>query len=273
MFDSNRYRDLDPGIRTLMGPGPSDVEARVLNAMSAPCVGHLDPYFISVMDEVQQLLRYVFQTENELTIPMSGTGSSGMETCFVNLVEPGDEVLVGFHAILAADSERSGFHLQATPGYMSPVCLEYLLAIAQSTTMPEVLDLVLQAALSADNESLRPFASRAEDVLDARPVVLPQTRTRDPRLTKAWSRQVKRLVFLLCAGDANTRARAMERLEMMYDATPQLRRTEFILDLRWCMNRRAIPLLARAVEDAPGEAERLIAATSLLAVEAGVVPE
>jgi len=94
MFDSNRYRDLDPGIRTLMGPGPSDVEARVLNAMSAPCVGHLDPYFISVMDEVQQLLRYVFQTENKLTIPMSGTGSAGMETCFVNLVEPGDEVLV-----------------------------------------------------------------------------------------------------------------------------------------------------------------------------------
>ena len=94
MFDSNKYRDLDPGIRTLMGPGPSDVEARVLNAMSAPCVGHLDPYFISIMDEVQQLLRYVFQTENELTIPMSGTGSAGMETCFVNLIEPGDEVLV-----------------------------------------------------------------------------------------------------------------------------------------------------------------------------------
>ena len=94
MFDYNKYRDLDPGIRTLMGPGPSDVEARVLNAMSAPCVGHLDPYFISIMDEVQQLLRYVFQTENELTIPMSGTGSAGMETCFVNLIEPGDEVLV-----------------------------------------------------------------------------------------------------------------------------------------------------------------------------------
>ena len=94
MFDYNKYRDLDPGIRTLMGPGPSDVEARVLNAMSAPCVGHLDPYFISIMNEVQQLLRYVFQTENELTIPMSGTGSAGMETCFVNLIEPGDEVLV-----------------------------------------------------------------------------------------------------------------------------------------------------------------------------------
>jgi len=90
----NDFRDIDPGQRVLMGPGPSDVPARVLQAMSAPCIGHLDPYFLSVMDETQQLLRFLFQTENALTIPVSGTGSAGMETCFVNLVEPGDEVLV-----------------------------------------------------------------------------------------------------------------------------------------------------------------------------------
>ena len=78
----------------MMGPGPSDVPARVLKAMSAPCIGHLDPYFLSVMDETQRLLRFLFQTENPLTIPISGTGSAGMEACFVNLVEPGDEVLV-----------------------------------------------------------------------------------------------------------------------------------------------------------------------------------
>ncbi|NQT93438.1 MAG: alanine--glyoxylate aminotransferase family protein, partial [Lentisphaerae bacterium] len=77
-----------------MGPGPSDVSARVLQALSAPCIGHLDPYFLQLMDETQQLLRYVFQTENALTIPVSGTGSAGMETCFVNLIEPGDEVVV-----------------------------------------------------------------------------------------------------------------------------------------------------------------------------------
>ncbi|MCP4686798.1 MAG: alanine--glyoxylate aminotransferase family protein [Desulfobacterales bacterium] len=77
-----------------MGPGPSDVSARVLQAMAAPCIGHLDPYFLSVMNETQRLLRHLFQTENALTIPVSGTGSSGMETCFVNLVEPGDEVVV-----------------------------------------------------------------------------------------------------------------------------------------------------------------------------------
>ncbi|MFC1892050.1 pyridoxal-phosphate-dependent aminotransferase family protein [Thermodesulfobacteriota bacterium] len=94
MFDSNQYRDLDPGVRVLMGPGPSDVSPRVLEALSAPCIGHLDPYFLEVMDEAQQLLRYVFQADYDISIPISGTGSAGMEACFVNLVEPGDKVLV-----------------------------------------------------------------------------------------------------------------------------------------------------------------------------------
>ena len=88
------FRDLDPGQTVLMGPGPSDVHPRVLQAMAAPCIGHLDPYFLSVMDQTQQLLRFLFQTQNALTIPVSGTGSAGMECCFVNLVEPGDEVVV-----------------------------------------------------------------------------------------------------------------------------------------------------------------------------------
>lgn len=94
MIDPRQFRDIDPGARLLMGPGPSDVPARVLQAMSAPCIGHLDPEFLSTMDETQQLIRHLFQTENPLTIPVSGTGSAGMETCFVNLIEPGDEVVV-----------------------------------------------------------------------------------------------------------------------------------------------------------------------------------
>jgi alanine-glyoxylate transaminase/serine-glyoxylate transaminase/serine-pyruvate transaminase len=98
-IDLNKFRDIDPGERLLMGPGPSNVPARVLQALSAPCIGHLDPYFLSVMDETQQLLRFLFQTENQLTIPVSGTGSAGMETCFVNLVEPGDEVVVCIHGV------------------------------------------------------------------------------------------------------------------------------------------------------------------------------
>jgi alanine-glyoxylate transaminase/serine-glyoxylate transaminase/serine-pyruvate transaminase len=93
-FDIRNFKDLDPGERILLGPGPSNVSPRVLQAMSAPCIGHLDPYFLKVMDETQQLLRYLFQTGHALTIPVSGTGSAGMETCFVNVVEPGDEVAV-----------------------------------------------------------------------------------------------------------------------------------------------------------------------------------
>ena len=93
-FDIKQFRDIDPGQRVLMGPGPSDVPPRVLQALSAPCIGHLDPAFLAIMNETQELLRYLFQTENELTIAVSGTGSAGMESCFVNLVEPGDEVAV-----------------------------------------------------------------------------------------------------------------------------------------------------------------------------------
>jgi alanine-glyoxylate transaminase/serine-glyoxylate transaminase/serine-pyruvate transaminase len=77
-----------------MGPGPSDVPARVLAALGAPTVGHLDPEFLKVMDDTRQLLRAAFRTTNELTIAVSGTGSAGMEAAVVNLIEPGDEMIV-----------------------------------------------------------------------------------------------------------------------------------------------------------------------------------
>jgi alanine-glyoxylate transaminase/serine-glyoxylate transaminase/serine-pyruvate transaminase len=77
-----------------MGPGPSDVAPRVLQAMARPTIGHLDPAFISLMDEIKELLQYAFQTTYPLTFPISAPGSAGMEACFVNLVEPGDKVIV-----------------------------------------------------------------------------------------------------------------------------------------------------------------------------------
>ena len=77
-----------------MGPGPSDVHPRILEALSRPTIGHLDPAFVGMMDEVKKLLQYAYQTDNELTIPVSAPGSAGMETCFANLVEPGDKVIV-----------------------------------------------------------------------------------------------------------------------------------------------------------------------------------
>jgi alanine-glyoxylate transaminase/serine-glyoxylate transaminase/serine-pyruvate transaminase len=89
------YTDLNTPERILLGPGPSMVPSRVLKAMSHPLVGHLDPKFIELMKEVQELLRFVFQTQNTMTLPVSGTGSAGMEAAVANLIEPGDSIMVG----------------------------------------------------------------------------------------------------------------------------------------------------------------------------------
>ena len=101
-----------PPQRTLMGPGPSDVHPRVLQALARPTIGHLDPLFINMMDETKTLLKYAFQTENEFTIAVSAPGSAGMETCFVNLVEPGDKVIVCVNGVfggrMAENVERVG---------------------------------------------------------------------------------------------------------------------------------------------------------------------
>ncbi len=87
-------QSFEPPQRTLMGPGPSDVHPRVLEAMARPTIGHLDPEFVRLMDELKILVQHTFLTENEMTMVVSGPGSVGMETCFVNLVEPGDKVVV-----------------------------------------------------------------------------------------------------------------------------------------------------------------------------------
>ncbi len=87
-------KSFHPPQRILMGPGPSDVSPRVLEAMARPTIGHLDPAFVQMMDELKVLLKAAFKTENELTMPVSAPGSAGMEACFVNLVEPGDKVIV-----------------------------------------------------------------------------------------------------------------------------------------------------------------------------------
>jgi alanine-glyoxylate transaminase / serine-glyoxylate transaminase / serine-pyruvate transaminase len=91
--------DWNPSQRILMGPGPSNVAPRVLAAMAQHTIGHLDPEFLALMDETMSLLRYVFQTRNPLTFPVSGTGSAGMEATFVNLLEPGDKVVVGVNGV------------------------------------------------------------------------------------------------------------------------------------------------------------------------------
>jgi len=91
---SKRITSFHPPQRTLMGPGPTEIHPRVLTTMSQPAIGYLDPVFVEMMEELKSLLRYVYQTKNPLTFPLSGPGSVGMEFCFVNLVAPGDKVLV-----------------------------------------------------------------------------------------------------------------------------------------------------------------------------------
>lgn len=88
------FKELNPPERILMGPGPSNVDPRVLKAMATPLIGHLDPEFLEIMNETMEMLRQLFQTKNTMTIPVSGTGSSGMEAAFCNVIEDGDEVLV-----------------------------------------------------------------------------------------------------------------------------------------------------------------------------------
>ncbi|MDX1492188.1 MAG: alanine--glyoxylate aminotransferase family protein [Pseudohongiellaceae bacterium] len=106
------YESFQPPLRILMGPGPSDVSPRVLSAMARPTIGHLDPEFIRLIDEIKQLLRYAFKTENELTLPISAPGSSGMEAVFVNLLERGDKVIVcengAFGGRMRENVERCG---------------------------------------------------------------------------------------------------------------------------------------------------------------------
>src|SRR5882757_4191802 len=85
---------LSPSPRLLLGPGPSDAHPRVLAAMVTPLLGHLDPQFLEIMNETQEMMRVAFGTKNKLTFPVSATGTAGMETCLVNLIEPGDKVVM-----------------------------------------------------------------------------------------------------------------------------------------------------------------------------------
>ncbi|MBX2816335.1 MAG: alanine--glyoxylate aminotransferase family protein [Saprospiraceae bacterium] len=104
--------ELKPANRVLMGPGPSDINPRVLQAMSKPVIGHLDPDFLTIMDEIKSGVQATFRTENDLSFVVSAPGSAGMETCLVNLIEPGDEVLICIHGVfggrMADIAERAG---------------------------------------------------------------------------------------------------------------------------------------------------------------------
>lgn len=104
-----------PPRRILMGPGPSDVYPEVLAAQARPTVGHLDPLFVGMMDEVKSLLQYAFQTANPMTVALSAPGSAGMEACFVNLVEPGEKVIVCRNGVFGERMRQNVVRLGAVP--------------------------------------------------------------------------------------------------------------------------------------------------------------
>ena len=120
-----------PPIRTLMGPGPSDVNPRILEALSRPTIGHLDPAFISMMDELKTLLQFAFRTINQLTIPVSAPGSAGMECVFANLVEPGEKLIVCQNGVFGGRMKENvercgGTAVMVTDDFGAPVDPEKL---------------------------------------------------------------------------------------------------------------------------------------------------
>lgn len=137
---------LNPPRRILMGPGPSDTHPRVLAALGAPTVGHLDPYFLQVMNETQSMLRQVFKTQNALTLAVSGTGSAGMETCVVNLIEPGDKMLVCVNGVfggrMADVAGRAGAQVTTIERPFGEVFSPEQVAEAVSRVKPKVVGIV-----------------------------------------------------------------------------------------------------------------------------------
>lgn len=127
-----KIAELNPPHRILMGPGPSNVHPRVYKALATPLVGHLDPEFLTIMNEIQELLRFVFQTKNSFTIAVSGTGSAGMEAALVNIIEPGDTVIVGVNGVFGNRMSdiviRCGGNLiqvkEAWGKIIDPLCIE-----------------------------------------------------------------------------------------------------------------------------------------------------
>ena len=149
---------LNPPRRILMGPGPSDTHPRVLAALGAPTVGHLDPYFLQVMNETQSMLRQVFRTKNELTLAVSGTGSAGMETCVVNLIEPGDRMLVCVNGVfggrMADVAGRAGAQVTTVERPFGEVFSAQQVAEAVARVKPKVVGIVHAETSTGARQSL-----------------------------------------------------------------------------------------------------------------------
>lgn len=139
--------ELNPPVRVLMGPGPSDIHPRVLQALAKGTVGHLDPYYLKIMDEMQQMLRGLFRTQNRMTFAVSGTGSAGMEAAVVNLIEPGDSMIVCVNGVfggrMADVAARAGANVTKVERPWGQVFTPDDLKAALATAKPKVVGIVM----------------------------------------------------------------------------------------------------------------------------------
>ena len=175
--NTRRNADLFPPQRLLMGPGPSNVHPRVLQAMARPTIGHLDPVFSALMEHLKDLLRQAFQTSNQLTIPLSAPGSVGMETCLVNLLEPGDTAIVcingAFGGRMADIATRCGAHvIKVEEEWGKPVDtakVEEALKESPGATLLAFVHAETSTGVQSDGEALCKMASAhgALSVMDA----------------------------------------------------------------------------------------------------------
>lgn len=158
---------ISPPQRILMGPGPSDIHPSVLAALAAPTVGHLDPYFLKVMDEVQSMLREVFQTTNQMTMAISGTGSAGMETCVANLIEPGDRMIVGVNGVfggrMADVAERVGAEVTKIERPFGEVFTPEEVAAVVAKVRPKVVGIVHAETSTGARQPLDEIAKIVHD--------------------------------------------------------------------------------------------------------------
>ena len=164
---------LSPPQRILMGPGPSDTHPQVLAALGASTVGHLDPFFLQTMNELQEMLRQVFQTKNQLTLAVSGTGSAGMEACVVNLIEPGDRMVVCVNGVFGGRMndvcERAGADVLVIERPFGEVFSTEEVAAAVKQHSPKVVGIV---HAETSTGALQPLEEIAKVVHDAGALIL-----------------------------------------------------------------------------------------------------
>ena len=158
---------LNPPVRTLLGPGPSDIHPRVLEAMGKPTVGHLDPFYLQLMNAMQDKLRAVFQTKNEMTMAISATGSAGMEATIVNLIEPGDSMIACVNGVFGGRmvdvAQRAGAEVTKVEkpwgSIFEPADLKDALAAAK----PKAVGIVMAETSTGASQPMKEIADLVHD--------------------------------------------------------------------------------------------------------------